>query len=248
MEEQAPETAQEWMDKMLAWKSEPLIPELLGYVEKLPGFGTVLRSPLVYQVPLFTPGQANETYRLKKKAVKEAEARNDMGSVVFLHERAYRLDALVRYVVGADELTEQPCSLVGLDQEARDLAADVWIDSENIDQYLDVWGALFRGWEPDMPLLLGDRDEQAEFNAMPDVLRVYRAGIDDGGWSWTLDPKIAVFFAKRFGSDHPMETAIVKKSDVFGYLSRRTESEVLVADGAALFDKRPYVHVEDVER
>jgi hypothetical protein len=120
-----------------------------------------------------------------------------------------------------------PLSLDHFDQETRDLIADVWTDSENIGQHEDDWRAIFA-----VPtgFWLGSQGERDEFDALPDPIPVWRGDIEDGGWSFTTDERVARFFADRFPhlGTYDIVQDTVPKDRVFGYLSRRGESEVLV--------------------
>ena len=92
-------------------------------------------------------------------------------------------------------------------------------------------------------------DERAAFDAMPDVLTVYRgAGHPDytDGFAWTLDRDRAVFFASYaarafarstsgrgfVGGDPVLSTGEIRRDAVLAYLAEREESEVLVLPGA----------------
>ena len=101
-----------------------------------------------------------------------------------------------------------------------DLAADIWVDSENIRQHWDEWERLFDGIE-----FFGDADERAEFDRLPDPITVYRGGGDDSRWSWTTERSVAEKFAGRSGRQVRERT--LAKADCFGYLLRRNEFELL---------------------
>lgn len=207
--------------------TEPLLPELEEYVDwvafdgKHPEEKTkVLRSPLVYEVPLMLPGQANIAYRKKAARLEELIAKNDLSGVVWLHERPWRVHALLEYVVGWDEFG-LPRPLQKCPPEVRELASHVWTDSENIEQWQQEWSHLFwgGGW------LFGDREA---FDALPDPITIYRGDIADGGWSWSTDLRIAQWFARRFDATDDLVYATVEKEHVFAYLTSRSESEILV--------------------
>lgn len=214
-------------EQMLTWAEAELDPELTEYVYTDPLFGACLKHPLVFSVPLSLPGQANEALAYKTRALDEAIAAEDWHTVVYLHERPYRLEALVDYVIGWD-MDENIIPLVDCSPAIRELAASVWTDSENIEQMIEVWTALLA--DDTGAWLLGDADERAAFDALPDPIQVWRGDIDDGGWSFTTDKKVAEFFANRFPHRGTYEVVSdsVPKSRVFGYLTRRNESEVLV--------------------
>lgn len=211
--------AKDLMD-LAAKQAEPLSPELEPWIED-GVFGKMLRHPLVYQVPFYNAGLANETLAHKRARIAEAVHYGDWHRVVFLHERAYRLKALIDYCVGTYD-DGVPIQLLHAPEHWR-LAADVWVDSENINQNLDLWRALI--YNGDGGLWLGTPEERAAFDALPDPIPAYRGG-SAGDWSWTTDRKIAKFFSNR--SKLPVREALIPKADCFGYLTRRGESELLV--------------------
>lgn len=205
---------------LAAMRDEPLSPELVEWVEQ-GQWGPMLRHPLVYMVPLILPGQANRALVAKRAAIAEYAAAGDWRMVVFLHERPYRLKALIDYVTGHDEegISIPLCSV----PEHWELAADVWVDSENIEQEIETWRDLIGNGNCD--LWLGSPEERTAFDALPDPIAAYRGG-SAGGWSWSTDIKIAEFFSNR--SALPVREVMIPKEDCFGYLTRRGESELLV--------------------
>jgi len=205
--------------------AEELHPDLVPWVEPEGAFGPMLRHPLVYQVPLHNPGLANRAYERKLELIAEAAEEEDWHTLVFLYERPYRLKAFIDHCVGRYDDEEGEPMPLALDSRYWELAADVWVDSENIEQNEDEWRALFLNGMP--PLWLGDEDERDEFDALDDPIRAYRGGIV-GDWSWTTSYDIAQFFARRSGDDYRVRTALIPKADCFGYLTRRGESELLV--------------------
>lgn len=207
---------------MEAARAEPLLPELEEYVED-GTWGPMLRHPLVYSVPLVLPGWANKAYLHKKEALAEALAEEEWHTAVFLHERAYRLRALID-ITGRDQY-EEPTPLVSV-PEHWDLAADVWVDSENIEQCIEEWRALIcQPGEYPTGLWLGDTNERAAFDALPDPIPAWRGGAV-GDWSWTTNEDTAKFFTVR--SKYEPRFALIPKADCFGYLTRRGEYELLV--------------------
>lgn len=230
-------TDNDFLKNVAEWQAAELRPELVPYVEPDGPLGPQLKHPLVFDIPLTLPGRANEAYDYKVEALAKAIEREDWHDVVFLHERPYRCDALIDYVVGRDE-NGVALSLSSLPQEVRDLAATVWVDSENIHQHLEDWAAMFDG----SGFILGSEEEKEEFERLSDPVRIFRADIDDGGWSWTTEESVARFFAGRFSNKDDIVVADVAKEHVFGYLSRRNEHEVLVREDAPVLIRRviPY--------
>ena len=211
------------MNDLKALAEEPLCDELAACVYDSEGFGPMLKHPLVFSVPLSLPGLANRALVQKRAALARAIEAEDWHSVVFLHERPYRVEALIDYVTGHDE-DGVALPLMAADLDGRELAASVWVDSENIPQCMDDWTALFASTS----LWLGDEDEQEAFAALPDPIPAWRGEIDDGGWSHTTDELVAKFFATRFGANAAITKVLIPKDKVFGYLTRRGESELLV--------------------
>lgn len=214
--------------ELAALHNEPLHPDLVPYMHdgdsnRFP----ILSHPLVHE--LFpVSGMVNRAYLHKKERLFEATANEDWHTVVFLHERPYRCEALIDYVLGRYD----DGSVIPLDrnasQEVRDLVTDVWTDSENIHQHVEDWLTITSDWESGDPLLLGSEEERAEFDRLPETLTLWRGDCDDGGWSWSLDRKVGEFFAKRWSANHALLTGTVNKRDVFGFITRRNEAEVMV--------------------
>lgn len=217
------EAEQDWVTQFAKWRDEELDPELEPFVRTEGKLGwTMLKHPLVFDVPLTLPGRCNEMLAYKKKRLVEALEEQDWHTVVFLYERPYRMEAFIEHVMPHFN------SLVDCPEEIRDLAATIWVDSENIHENIEEWHSVFN-----VPgLFLGSVDERQAFDALPDPVRVYRAGIDDGEWSWTTERSVAEFFAGRFGHHDEILTGDVAKEHVFGYLTRRNEQEILVRHGA----------------
>lgn len=202
-------------------RDEPLLPELEDWVED-GQWGKMLRHPLVYQVPLLAPGYANRAYEHKRKELWKALADCDWASVIWIHERPHRLEALIGYCVGRYDEEGEPMPLCSA-PEHWELAADVWVDSENIEQNLHTWRALIGNGDCD--LWLGTPEERAAFDALPDPIPAFRGGTV-GDWSWTTERRVADFFSRRSG--HPVREALIPKADCFGYFTRRGEYELLV--------------------
>lgn len=210
-------------------QTEALHPDLQPWVEEDGPWGKMLRHPLVYAVPLVLPSHANEAYAYKRRALAEAREEGDWHTVVFLHERPYRLRALIDYVTGRYDVAEDG-DIIPLDdlpierqqQATLDLVADVWVDSENIEQCEDDWRALIGKART---FWLGDESEREAFDALPDPIPAWRGGTT-GDWSWTTRRETAEFFTRRSG--YEPRFALIPKADCFGYLTRRGEYELMV--------------------
>ena len=81
------------------------------------------------------------------------------------------------------------------DKEYGKLLVDVWIDSENIWQNLELWGEL---WNEATRRHAMDAKERKALNALPDEITIYRGAGEKytlNGMSWTLDRDKAIWFA-----------------------------------------------------
>ena len=86
-----------------------------------------VRHPLVVEDLTTGASYINQAYRDKLDRVKEAETDGNWGLYVWLHERAYRFDALLSATKKG--LTKKP-------SEIWPLVGEVWQDAENIHQRL----------------------------------------------------------------------------------------------------------------
>jgi len=200
-----------------------LHPDLEAHMEDST-FGRSIKHPLVFSIIHgdILNKRINDVYEHKLKAVKEAEAKGEWGKYVWLHERPYRFPAFLE--IEGNLNTEQYWKLLG----------EVWVDTENAHQNRYEWLYAFEGRDGKEHLL--GEDEKAWYDVLPETLTVYRGFTlehDDAvdGMSWTLDPKIALFFAKRFVG--PDETACVAsaeilKASIIGLFLGRGEDEVLL--------------------
>lgn len=188
-----------------------LHPDLVPYLEPMEHFGQMLRHPLVFAVPYFGAVEnerLNKGYEFRKARRQEALDKGNHGQYVFVHERPYRLDALME-LHGEIPVTE-----------FSKLMLDVYVDSENVGDNLDTWLELL---EP-----LTGTDPWGSVNQLPDgKFKIYRGGNKEGV-SWTLDRTQAQWFAGRWQENHPVWEATVTRDDVIGYYNGRGEKEVIV--------------------
>lgn len=171
---------------------------------------------------LAMPGIHNRTFAHNRDRAAQAARKGDWQTFVFAHERPYRCDALM----------EARKRMSPKRRESRyfgELAAQVWQDSENINQCWGTWKYLFnytQGW------YWMSADDQKVFVHLPDKrpFRIFRGVCDDGGVSWSLSYSTAVFFANRGinGSTGEVIRADVNKSEVYAYLGGRGEKEIIV--------------------
>lgn len=200
-------------------KKEPLVPELVPYVEMHPF--PVLRHPLIYSVPYAEQMNAylNACFHQKQKAVLDALAQGLHSRYVFLHERPYRLDALADI---AYELS---------DVEYWELARDVYQDSGNVEELSDGWSEILTADRPGRNAFM-TAEEIELLEEMPQELSIWRGANAredlEKGFSWSIQRKVAVWFAQR-DSTQPaiLAQGILQKEKVFAYLHTRNEFEII---------------------
>lgn len=241
------ESSREWFS--MAMSSEPLDPELVPYVDPEGPLGPCLKHPLVFEIGGIRPGIANMALRQKKEHLAKAEQEGQWHSYVFLHERPYRAQALLRIV---NEL----CPDISVLQYAK-LVASVWTDSENIWQNGPEWEELFESlYSTSLPS--GERHipewvrralmTEADYAKYLEIVQyspitVYRGCIRDfneDGLSWTRNRNVARFFARRFADVHDnlseavILVAEVDATDVIAYFDEghRGEEEIVLAPHA----------------
>ena len=194
------------------------------YIESGGLIGPYLKHPLIF-APLtivqFEGGwpRVLDAIEHKRTSIEGCLNKGQYHTAIFLHERPYRADALYEYWQDHDLAPD----VIG------PLAASVWVDSENINQNLDVWSALFstlpgRCWMDD--------EEESTLAMLPDTFTVYRGVCEDGGYSWTLSRKIAQFFADRgiHNSTGEVRERVINREDAYAYLGGRNESEILIVE------------------
>lgn len=221
---------------LTAMSKEDLCEELKSYIREGP-LGAMLAHPLVHEIR-FLPGLANRQLEQKKRELEECVQDKDYLKYVFLHERPYRLEALL-------SLVDDSSLDMGSGEFAK-IAREVWVDSENINQLLPQWKQVFRVTDGNNWM---DAEERRAFSELPKVFTVYRGECDDGGISWTLREDVARFFANRGninGATGIVTRGLIDKDAtfaylrarkraeappcVFAYLTSRNEEEILVVD------------------
>ena len=209
---------------------EELDPDLKYYINDSNGF-PVLQHPLVYAVPYMPQlnNMYNRQYLAKKEQLANALDTGDWDGYVYLHERPYRLDALLEISDDVDDAT------------FWSLLSGIWTDSENIRQNQEIWNEIFDSGRDGMENMMKDEERDA-LAALPKKIKIYQGhtGDRDDGWSWTTDEKVALWFALRFskmeGSEAQVTEATVDKDNVLAYLLGRGESEILTSPEDVVID------------
>ena len=197
---------------------EALHPDLIPYV-----VNGMVHHRLVVCGLASDASSINQFYRDKLDKVKKADADGNWGLYVWLHERPYRLDALLSATKKG--LKKKP-------SEFWALVGEVWQDSESIHQNLSKWKRLWGMPIEDRQVCMSAEDIRI-FDLLPEQLEVWRGSGDKryiDGLSWTLDQEKAVWFARRFRWRSPVPLVakgIAKKDDVLAYFGERSEREIV---------------------
>jgi hypothetical protein len=211
---------------------EELHPALKPYVQDEESWPT-LKHPLVYQVP-YSPQlnkQSNKMFETKKEVIRQAREEGRWETVVWMHERPYRLQAFLDVAFEIED-----------DTRFWELVGGIWTDSENCWQCRSDWYEIFTCGRDDRQAMMDDKEREA-LSKLPDEITVYRGFTKHDGevledndvqlhsFSWTLDRKRAVWFAQRLARDGDtsyVATAVVNKSDVVAHFLGRGEAEIVV--------------------
>jgi hypothetical protein len=201
---------------------EPLHPDLVPYLEEDEFLGLCLKHPLVYDIPhlQMTAWRCNDQYATKRKALEKAMREHRWESVIWLHERPYRRNAL--WSIRRNLTDREYWKLVGM----------VWVDSENIWQWGNLTRQLVGSQRPGRRYIM-DEEENVALTAMPDTLTIYRGLTSRGtrkGWAWTLDRARAEWFAHRtiLKGEKPIVLAgTISKAHVIAYFTGRNEEEIV---------------------
>jgi len=199
--------------------TEELHPDLKPYFEADGAMGfPMLRHPLVYQVPFWSNGMANEQYKIKSNQIAQALKDEDYEKFVWLHERPYRLEAFIDIQYSLS------------DNGYWKLLGQIWTDTENGWANIKQWRELFSSERPKRGWLM-DWDEQLAYESLADTVTVYRgcqSGLNEDGISWTLKRDKAEWFATRFSEDGIVLEKEVSKQDIVAVFTGRNEFEAVI--------------------
>lgn len=210
---------------MLLDKKESLNPALRPYINKGP-LGLMIQHPLIQEIMYREQMNAliNKRFEVKVEALNEAVDSKNWNRVIWLHERPWRIEALIKYQGQMSDTQYWEC--VGA----------VWIDSENIWQRTYEWRTLWENPRKGRRFAM-DAKERKQLALMPDTIQVFRGVHGKGitkqrhriGMSWTTDREKAEWFANRWAPQHPIKVleGTVKKYAVHAYFIGRNESEIV---------------------
>lgn len=204
---------------------EELLPELADMLEPAGGSQTfpMLRHPLVYAVPYLPQLNAmlNAQYKAKMQLLADYKQQRNWAGIIALYEKPYRVDAL--------KLLRPKLPL----HVYWELLANVWTGSENLESYTQAQLLDLLHWKRGhLRERMMTADERTALANMSPTLTVYH-GYDPAGrqqrLSWTLELRVARFFATRMGLKHGrIAQGTVDKKHVLAYLTSRNEAEVIV--------------------
>jgi hypothetical protein len=190
-----------------------LLPELRGYLVNTPA-GTMVQHPFAHTFLYSEPESINNTYLAKVRDANRAFRKGNWTSYVFIHEKPYRLPALLEAI---------EWGLTG--KEYWELVGQVWVNSENIHQYAREWRDVWSAEDLDRGAIM-DEEEQKTFAALPDIVTVYRGTLYPKArikLSWTLDQERAEWFARRFYRNGHVLMGEVRKEDIKACFSGEAE-------------------------
>jgi hypothetical protein len=201
--------------------SAELHPDLEDYVD-----GETLYHPLLSHHSIREPHgveMANKIYEGKSRQIAEAIQSQDWTLFVFLHERPYRVDALIELINEFGVSGKDLWPVVG----------EVWSDTESVRFEGDAWRTIWCTNCPDREWAMA-REEFERLNMVPEQLEIWRGVNHEDAvrsLSWTLDRDVAVWFARRFAAVHDpvlLARGWVSKRNVLAYLTGRSEAEIVV--------------------
>lgn len=176
--------------------------KLQTYVETFQSGLRGFRHPLCVMVPFmdsdFEWDMIEKMITHKKESLEKTQSASTW---IFLHERPFRLEALLNCPFDVD----------------HELLMDVWIDCEGPWLNKDVWLSLFKRYETEYDHSLDEVD----------VKYLYRGGSDDG-ISWTTKRETAEWFAKRFNGEGVIYRIPYERNHAVAYTNGRDEHEVIV--------------------
>lgn len=153
--------------------------------------------------------------RLKK--IDEQVDKEDMFGIFIHIHKPFRLPVLMRIT---EELN---------DKQYTEALIDLWVDTEfPHENGVELMLLLFK--KADKKYLMTD-EERAELDKMNDMIVVYRGLQKDAienGMSWTIEKKVAIWFATRFDRKGRVIKAKIPKKHVFAFKDQRAEGEIIL--------------------
>jgi len=120
------------------------------------------------------------------------------------------------------------------DSDYSSILSSAWLMSENpnLDPNFNKKKLLALFQRAD-PCMLMDENEYAKFRSLDDTVTLYRGVTSYNAknvkaLSWTLDEKVAEWFACRYGEKGTVYEAQISKEHIYAYFDGRSEAEVIV--------------------
>ena len=120
------------------------------------------------------------------------------------------------------------------DKDYADILSNSWVMTENpnLDPNFSKKKLLALFQRAD-PCMLMDENEYAKFKNLNDTVTIYRGVTSYNAknvkaLSWTLEEKVAEWFAHRYGEEGTMYKAQISKEYIYAYFDGRSEAEVIV--------------------
>ena len=213
---------------------EPLDEELQEYLGKDGSTGWLcLKHPLVFQVPYHEGMNAisNGSLKWKKEKLEEYRKKKKWGSIISVHERPFRWEAL-RSIF--DE--------IGYCEMFWQLFGDVWTDTENWQHepqrsIIAIWlqSDDVENIRKGMMSVFHEDEWEKAWSKLPESMAVQRGWSRAGGflgYSWTTDDKVSDKFAKRFSVIHNhgayVAHGIAERDKAYSFLEDRSEAELFI--------------------
>lgn len=202
---------------------EPLDPELEPWCVESDSFGTALKHPLVYSIPLMpgTYAMMNKALRAKREMLERYASEKNWHGWINAYERPYRLYAFSLIETEIED-----------DATYWDVLGAIWTDSENIWENEDDWGEYLSAERADREHLM-EEDERMALDKLPDTIEIhrgYKLKERKLGMSWTVNKPQAEWFARRLireGERAYVVSGTVPKDKVLAYFLGRGESEIV---------------------
>ena len=207
----------------LMTREETLHDDLLDYLRNGP-LGTMIHHPLMISLTYMENhcGLVNMQYSHKKAALQQAVADGNYMRAIGLHERPYRVNAMMEYIDDHD-FENHP--------DYWEAVSFVWTDSENIFQNQKLWERIWKSDAPNRNKVMTPEDRDTFALHLRDSFTVYRGvqiGGTDLGMSWTLSTEKAGWFANRWKQNGYILETEVSKSDVLAFFDTRGEKEIVI--------------------
>ena len=165
----------------------------------------------------FMHKMVNNTYKEKKKHLQKYVEEQKIELAINIIERPYRVQSTMEALRSWWQPTKE---------DYWDLISWLWQDTENVYENLDTWIELLTLEFSDPQLMMNNKEKEV-YNKLPEIVKVYRGGVDDKGLSWSLSKEKAEWFANRFDFGYEVFEKEINKSDILAYLNGRQEQEII---------------------